>query len=69
MSSEVAPGPTFAVSAARVLFKTGLTGEPLAPRFVVTGDGHRFLFNVPVGDRAPTTSLQVALDWAEGLAR
>jgi Tol biopolymer transport system component len=71
MSATIAPGPKFDVAAPRVLFKTGLTGDPASQRFVVTADGNRFLFNtLREGDRAATTTtLQVVLNWTNGLAR
>ena len=71
MSAAIAPGPKFDVAAPRVLFKTGLTGEPASQRFVVTADGNRFLLNMlQEGDRtATTTTLQVVLNWTNGLAR
>lgn len=71
MSAEIAPGPTFDFTAPRPLFKTGVTGDLVSQRFVATADGNRFLFNMPVdGNRAATTTtLQVVLNWTNGLAR
>ena len=70
MSAAITPGPKFDFTAPRVLFKTGLT-DPAIQRFVATADGNRFLFNtLPEGDRAATTTtLQVMLNWTNGLAR
>ncbi|HXW07929.1 MAG TPA: hypothetical protein VD833_22045 [Vicinamibacterales bacterium] len=71
MSAPIAPSPEFDFTAPRVLFKTGLTGDLSSQRFVATADGNRFLFNMlPEGDRAArTTTLQVVLNWTNGLAR
>ena len=71
MSASIVPGPKFDFTAPRVLFKTGLTGDLASQRFVATADGKRFLFNMlPEGDRAATTTtLQVVLNWTNGLAR
>ena len=71
MSAAITPGPKPDVAAPRLLFKTGLTGDPASQRFVVTADGNRFLFNMlREGDRAATTTtLQVVLNWTNGLAR
>jgi Tol biopolymer transport system component len=71
MSAAIAPGPKFDSAAPRLLFRTGVTGDPAAQRFVATADGSRFLFNMlPEGDRAATTTtLSVMLNWANGLAR
>ena len=70
MSASIAPGPKFDFAAPRVLFKTGVT-DLAAQRYVVTADGSRFLFNMlPEGDRAATTTtLQVVLNWTNGLPR
>ena len=36
VSATIAPGPKFDVAAPRVLFETGLTGDPASQRFVAT---------------------------------
>ena len=71
MSTSITPGPQFDFTTPRVLFKTGLTADPASQRFVATADGNRFLFNMlPEGDRAATTTtLQVVLNWTNGLVR
>ena len=71
MSTSITPGPQFDFTTPRVLFKTGLTADPALQRFVATADGSRFLFNMlPEGDRAATTTtLQVVLNWTNGLVR
>ena len=54
-----------------MLFKTGLVADQFEQRFAVTGDGSRFLVNLlRDGDKAATTTtLQVLLNWPQGLAR
>jgi hypothetical protein len=54
-----------------VLFTTGLIGDLASQRFVATADGNRLLFNMlPEGDRAATTTtLNVVLNWTNGLVR
>ena len=71
MSASVTPGAKFDFAAPRLLFKTGLTADQFAQRFVATADGNRFLFNMlPEGDKAATTTtLQVVLNWTNRLAR
>ena len=71
MSTSITADSKFDFTAPRVLFKTGLIADEFSQRFVATADGNRFLFNMlPEGDKAaPTTTLRVILNWADGLAR
>ena len=71
MSTSVTLTPRFDFSAPKALFRTGLVADQFEQRFAVTGDGSRFLMNLlRDGDKAATTTtLQVLLNWPQGLAR
>ena len=71
MSTSTTLSPRFDFSAPKALFNTGLVADQFDQRFAVTGDGSRFLVNLlRDGDKAATTTtLQVLLNWPQGLAR
>jgi hypothetical protein len=60
---EISTEPTFQASVPRDLFAT-----PRALGSAVTGDGQRFLFNLPAVETAPTP-MTIVLNWKSGIKK
>jgi eukaryotic-like serine/threonine-protein kinase len=60
---EISTGPTFQASVPKDLFAT-----PHAQGSAVTGDGQRFLFNMPAAEVAPNP-MTLVLNWSAGLKK
>ncbi len=68
MAVEVKSGSTFETSAPKVLFQTQVDRYEAQNRYVVTGDGQRFLVNCPV-EEVSQTPITVVLNWTSGLKK
>jgi len=68
MAVEVKLSPTFETSAPKMLFETQVVRHEAPNRYVVTGDGQRFLVNSPV-EEVSQTPITVILNWTTALKR
>jgi eukaryotic-like serine/threonine-protein kinase len=68
MAVEVKMGSTFETSAPKTLFQTQVVRYEAPNRYVVTGDGQRFLVNSPV-EEVSQTPITVVLNWTAGLRK
>lgn len=62
MAVDVKFAPAFEASAPKTLFQTEVVRHEAPNRYVVTGDGQRFLVNSPVGV-VSQTPITVVLNW------
>ena len=63
MAVDLKLSPAFEASAPKTLFQTQVVRHEAPNRYVVTGDGQRFLVNSPVGE-VSQTPITVVLNWA-----
>ena len=68
MAVDVKLGSTFETSAPKTLFQTQVVRHEAPNRYVVTGDGQRFLVNSPVGE-VSQTPITVVLNWTAALKK
>lgn len=68
MAVEVTLGSTFATGAPQPLFQTQVARYDAPNRYVVAGDGQRFLVNSPV-EEINQTPITVVLNWIAGLKK
>lgn len=68
MSVEINAGTAFEAGSPKPLFTTQVSAFNAPNRYVVTGDGQRFLINSPAGE-ASRTPITVVLNWTSGLKR
>ena len=68
MAVDVKFGSTFETSAPKALFQTQVVRYEAPNRYVVIGDGRRFLVNSPV-EEVSQTPITVVLNWNAALKR
>jgi Tol biopolymer transport system component len=68
MAVDVKFGSTFETSAPKALFQTQVVRYEAPNRYVVIGDGQRFLVNSPV-EEVSQTPITVVLNWTSGLKK
>jgi Tol biopolymer transport system component len=68
MAVDVKFGSTFETSAPKALFQTQVVRYEAPNRYVVIGDGRRFLVNSPV-EEVSQTPITVVLNWTSGLRK
>ena len=61
-------GATLEAGAPKELFQTGLNVNPTIDQFAVTGDGQRFLLDLPLSEES-ATPISVVLNWTAELRR
>jgi Tol biopolymer transport system component len=68
MAVDVKSGATFETSAPKTLFQTLVVRYDAPNRYVVAGEGQRFLVNCPV-EEVSQTPITVVLNWTAGLKK
>jgi hypothetical protein len=68
MAVDVTMGSTFETSAPKALFQTQVVRYEAPNRYVVVGDGQRFLVNSPV-EEVSQTPITVVLNWTAALMK
>jgi Tol biopolymer transport system component len=68
MAVDVTMGSTFETSAPKALFQTQVVRYEAPNRYVVVGDGQRFLVNAPV-EEVSQTPITVVLNWTAALMK
>ncbi len=68
MAVDINTGATFEPAAPRPLFPTRVSGYSSPNRYVVTGDGQRFLVNSPAAE-VSHTPITIVLNWTANLKR
>jgi len=68
MAVDVKLGSTFETSAPKTLFQTKVVRYEAPNRYVVAGDGQRFLVNSPI-EEVSQTPITVVLNWTAGLKK
>lgn len=63
MAVDIKAGSTFEASIAKALFQTGVALAAFRNRYVVSGDGQRFLIVTPV-EATTSMPITVMLNWA-----